>query len=129
MDKFESRRQLLLKILKERCDENVSSLARALGKEPSYVHRMLYEEGKPGRKRIGDDSVDKIREVFGVDFREAQSGKVAESGEPQLHWLFPAERELISNYRAATEESKNTLLTIAAGLPKSKIAAVNDDQL
>ena len=55
MDKYEFRRQQLIKIRDEKCDGKAVNVARKIGREPSYVSRMLYPEGKKGKKRIADD--------------------------------------------------------------------------
>lgn len=39
-------------------------MARRLGKDASYVSRLLYPPGKAGKKRIGDDMVDVIEQAF-----------------------------------------------------------------
>lgn len=65
MDKYEFRRQQLIKIRDEKCDGKAVNVARKIGREPSYVSRMLYPEGKKG-KRIADDMVEIIEESFGL---------------------------------------------------------------
>ena len=62
MDKYEFRRQQLIKIRDEKCDGKAVNVARKIGREPSYVSRMLYPEGKKGKKRIADDMVEIIEE-------------------------------------------------------------------
>lgn len=49
MDKYEFRRQQLIKIRDEKCDGKAVNVARKIGREPSYVSRMLYPEGKKGK--------------------------------------------------------------------------------
>ncbi|EIP3474874.1 hypothetical protein LSA47_003020 [Escherichia coli] len=66
MDKYEFRRQQLIKIRDEKCDGKAVNVARKIGREPSYVSRMLYPEGKKGKKRIADDMVEIIEESFGL---------------------------------------------------------------
>ncbi|EDT8874392.1 hypothetical protein AAM31_004409 [Salmonella enterica subsp. enterica] len=66
MDKYEFRRQQLIKIRDEKCDGKAVNVARKIGREPSYVSRMLYPEGKKGKKRIADDMVDLIEASFGL---------------------------------------------------------------
>jgi hypothetical protein len=67
MDKFELRRQELIKLLQERCGGKKVDLAEKLGRSDSYISRMLYPEGKAGKKRIGDDMVSLVAEKFDVD--------------------------------------------------------------
>lgn len=64
MDKYEHRRIALKRMTDQMGRGGIARVAQALGKEPNYVSRMLYEPGKPGRKRIGEDSADKLTEMF-----------------------------------------------------------------
>ncbi len=60
MDKYELRRLRLRQLIEDKCDGRSATLAKRIGRDPSYVSRMLYAEGKAGRKRIGDDMVELI---------------------------------------------------------------------
>jgi len=62
MDKYELRRLALVKLVDKVGGQ--SRLADGLEVNPSYVSRMLYEEGKPAKKRIGEDMVDKLDQLF-----------------------------------------------------------------
>jgi phage repressor protein C with HTH and peptisase S24 domain len=64
MDKFERRRIRLMKLRDERCGGSSAEVARKIGRDPSYVTRMLYAEGKPGKKRIADDMMEVIERAF-----------------------------------------------------------------
>lgn len=64
MDKYERRRLRLLALRDERCDGKSAVLARKIEREASYVTRMLYPEGKAGRKRISDDMMEIIEKAF-----------------------------------------------------------------
>jgi len=64
MDKHEFRRIRLMRIKDELCDGKAATLANRIGRSPSYVSRMLYPEGKGGKKRIADDMIDIIEEAF-----------------------------------------------------------------
>lgn len=66
MDKYERRRQRLIELLNTRCDGVAANMARKIGRSPSYVIRMLYPEGKPGKKRIAEDMKDVIETAFGI---------------------------------------------------------------
>lgn len=66
MNKYEHRRKKLLELKDEFCHGKISELAEKLGRSDSYVSRMLYPEGKVGKKRIGDDMVDVIAQTFNV---------------------------------------------------------------
>lgn len=66
MDKYECRRLKLIELKENFCNGKISELANKLGRSDSYVSRMLYPEGKTGKKRIGDDMVDVITQTFNV---------------------------------------------------------------
>lgn len=58
--RFEFRRLKLQKLIDDEFGGIASDLARKIGKEPSYIHRSLYEEGKEGKKNIGEDMMDAV---------------------------------------------------------------------
>jgi len=64
MDKYERRRQRLDQIRVTRFEGSIVKLAQAIGKAQSYVGRMLYEEGKAGGKRIGEDVAREIEQAL-----------------------------------------------------------------
>jgi hypothetical protein len=73
MDKYETRRLRLIEILKNNCDGRIVDLAHALQKNESYVARMLYEEGKNGKKRIGEEMWEIINNKFPAPERKYDS--------------------------------------------------------
>lgn len=66
MDKYEKRRINLLKLRDTKCEGKVTALAKKIDRDPSYVSRMLYPEGKAGKKRIADDMMDVIELAFSL---------------------------------------------------------------
>lgn len=64
MDKYEIRRLRLIQLRDEQCGGVTAELARRIEKDASYVNRVLWEEGKKGRKRIGEDIVDATEKAF-----------------------------------------------------------------
>ena len=64
MNKYERRRLKLLQLRDRDFGRSNSALARKIGKDASYVARMLYPLGKDGRKRIGEDFVEIIENAF-----------------------------------------------------------------
>ncbi|CAB4124621.1 COG2932 Predicted transcriptional regulator [uncultured Caudovirales phage] len=66
MDKYENRRLRFLQLRNERCNSSSAEMARLIGKDPSYVARMLFEPGKSGKKRIGEDIKDAIEKSFNL---------------------------------------------------------------
>ncbi|MGY0161663.1 LexA family protein [Edwardsiella tarda] len=82
MDKYEIRRLQLIKLRDEMCSGKAVDLARRISREPSYVSRMLYPEGKKQKKRIADDMVEVIESAFGLPrgwMDGISGGMVAES--------------------------------------------------
>lgn len=65
MDKYEKRRLRLIELRDRRFAGSASDLARTIGKDASYVSRMLYPVGKAGKKRIGEDMVEVIETALG----------------------------------------------------------------
>lgn len=66
MDKYEIRRQRLIWLRDNRCEGANVDLARRIGKDASYVGRMLYPDGKAGKKRIAEDMADTIESAFSL---------------------------------------------------------------
>lgn len=64
MDRYEKRRMALQSLVDSLGRGAIASIATAIGKDASYVSRMLYPEGKAGRKRIGEDTEAEITEKF-----------------------------------------------------------------
>lgn len=67
MDKYERRRVHLAKIIDTRCAGVVAAFAKRIGRDASYVTRMLYPADKSGRKRMGDDLKEIIEIEFGLE--------------------------------------------------------------
>lgn len=63
-DFFEKRRQKLAELVARY--ETQEKFARAIGKDKSYVSRMLYPPTKSGYKRIGDKMVLAIQDALGL---------------------------------------------------------------
>lgn len=95
MDKYEKRRLRLMQIRDEMCGGKAVEVARKIEREPSYVSRMLYEEGKNGRKRIADDMVEIIEKAFSLPrgwmdgISDSGHGNVAYSGQHKGSKEFP----------------------------------------
>ena len=64
MDKYEHRRLRLQKLRMEECGGVITRLAEKIDRSPSYVGRMLGEEGSAGKKRIAEDMVDVLEAAF-----------------------------------------------------------------
>ena len=88
MDKYERRRERLAQLIQSRCGGVSALFARTIERDASYVARMLYPEGKPGRKRIADDMMEIIEKAFDLprgwlDDREASPEPVDTPSAPQ----------------------------------------------
>lgn len=68
MDKYEQRRLALQALVDELGHGGISRIAKSIGKEASYVSRMLYPPGKSGAKRIGEDSSDLLRKAYPAQY-------------------------------------------------------------
>lgn len=55
-----------MQIRDDLCGGKAVDVARKIEREPSYVSRMLYEDGKKGKKRIADDMVEIIERAFSL---------------------------------------------------------------
>lgn len=125
MDKFERRRLRLLRIKNELCNRKVAELAKRLGKEEgTYVHRLLYPEGKPNKKNIGDDYVQLVLEKFGIDLDEGSPHKVKAAAnavnkeEMFYQWVSLEESRLISNLRTVDDRDRRAIIALAEGAKK-----------
>ena len=56
--------QLLMEIRDKLCGGNASRLAREIGRDPTYVNRLFYPEGKAGRKGIGLEIMQATLQAF-----------------------------------------------------------------
>jgi len=56
----------LIALRDRKCNGSNAEFARAIGRDPSYVSRMIYPEGKPGKKRIAEDMVEVIEAAFSL---------------------------------------------------------------
>lgn len=136
MDKFERRRLELLDLLKNRCDGDKAALASKLDCSYSYVSRMLYPVGKAGKKRIGDEMVDRISEAFGVVFGrqakiEDQEDEIALSQhakESHLERLDDEEMKLLQLFRHATKTGRLLIRSAAESAPKVGLRSTSGNE-
>lgn len=68
-----------MKIRDEKCAGKAAELARRIGKDPTYVTRMLYPEGKDGKKRIADEMIEAIESAFPGWLQDAEHANVKRS--------------------------------------------------
>jgi hypothetical protein len=62
-DKYEYRRKKLIELISLHYGGKDVNLSERLGIAPTYVSRMLYPEGKKGKKNIGEKMVEKIEDA------------------------------------------------------------------
>ena len=64
MDKYEQRRTALQHLVTNLGKGGISAIAEKIGKDASYVSRMLYPPTKAGFKRIGEDTADALTSAY-----------------------------------------------------------------
>jgi hypothetical protein len=146
MDKYEIRRQNLRALIDRCCGGRSATLADLIERTPSYVSRMLYPEGKEGKKRIGEDMRDLIEDALSLKrgtldkdpatSDEAVSGADASEvglanapsmneelpvarAETTLERLDASEKSILELYRRSTDEGKLAIRRVASTVPKS----------
>ncbi|WP_256775450.1 MULTISPECIES: S24 family peptidase [unclassified Stenotrophomonas] len=70
MDKYEARRAALKELVDGLGRGGIAAVAGRIGKDASYVSRMLYGPEKAGRKRIGEDVLAQLGDAFPDHFSE-----------------------------------------------------------
>ncbi len=79
MDKYEQRRLALRGLADELGRGGLAKIGAKIGKDASYVSRMLYEPGKAGRKRIGEDTLSALAQAYPDRFPSSPVSQVAET--------------------------------------------------
>ena len=64
MDKYEKRRVALQKLVESIGKGAQAKISEEIGVSASYLSRMLYPEGKKGKKNIGEDTATSISEKY-----------------------------------------------------------------
>lgn len=64
MDKYDQRRADLQRLIDSLGRGAITRVAERIGKDPSYVSRLLYPATKDGFKRIGEETVEKLDRAF-----------------------------------------------------------------
>lgn len=121
MDKYEIRRQKVEELIRDRCDGVYAKFADKIERNPSYVGRMLYPEGKPGKKNISDTLIDVIEKKFnlprgwldGIAENQADTVKPPEL----IGEASDEEKQLLEAIRKLDSETKTALLKITSLLP------------
>lgn len=70
MDMYEQRRIALQALVDAKGRGGIARIAHQIGKDPSYVSRMLYPPEKSGYKRIGEDTALLLVKAFPDFFRD-----------------------------------------------------------
>lgn len=148
MDKYEARRQNVKALIDRHCGGRAATLADRIEASASYVSRMLYPEGKKGKKRIGEDVRDRIEDAFSLrrgSLDETPGGAVGlpdaapgdsvsapsikapvetqKNQEPPvettLERVDASEKEILELYRRATGKGKSMIKSTAEKVPKA----------
>lgn len=109
MDKYEHRRLSLQQLVDGIGHGGISRVAGAIGKEPNYVSRMLYPEGKRGGKRIGEDSVELLNAAYPGWLDEPATKDAGSIGKPSQHQInraWPFATVTIERFEALGYEQK-----------------------
>lgn len=129
MDKLKARQAWIRGIIHARCHGKISQFARAIGKDPSYVSRMLYPADKPGAKGIGEDTVREIIAAFpsdlpppSVDVPPEELGGPA--SEPTQ--LFTKERRASGDVLALQIRLESLLVAVLERIPGAAAAFLSD---
>lgn len=105
MDKYEIRRQRLEKLVNDRAGGNKSKFAEMIERSSSYVSRMLFEEGKAGKKRIADDMIEHIENK--LDLGRGWFDKTITSGNASCDWPF--DDVSLSKVKALSKQNRDKL--------------------
>lgn len=117
MDKYERRRQRLQALIKERCNGVSAEFARKIERDASYVARMLYPEGKAGKKRIADDMMEVIEKAYDLPRGYLDTG-AQESLEPSPFLLRSAAAPYVIEDEEIIENRAKTLAQRATDVAK-----------
>jgi phage repressor protein C with HTH and peptisase S24 domain len=63
-EEYDNKQLLLMELRDKLCGGNSAELARKLGKDSTYVHRLFYPVGKDGRKGIGLEIMQAAEDAF-----------------------------------------------------------------
>lgn len=89
MDKYERRRLRLIELIKTQCNGVAAEFARRIERDASYVARMLYPEGKNGKKRIADDMMELIENAYGLPRGYLDAADSTAPAEPKPYNTYP----------------------------------------
>ena len=107
---FERRRIRLIELINEKCNGNRSEFARSIGREPSYVVRMLYPEGKKDKKRISDTIMIAIENRYNLP-----RGWFDADTDTELDWPFVISRKQYQSLSAAQKNEINQYMLFVIG--------------
>lgn len=124
MDKYEARRRALKALVNHFGHGGIARIADRIDKAPNYVSRMLYEPGKPGRKRIGEDTLDALVEAYPEAFSSCSHGPVPREHavrEPQTEHMQPDEAAILELYRGMSEADRRAWEKVGNALAESTV--------
>ena len=89
MDKYELRKKMLKSLVTSHGRGGISSVASKIGKDASYVSRLLYKSGKRGAKRIGEDTFDLLASAYPDFFEKSNAPVISMTGTRPGYIRFP----------------------------------------
>ncbi len=117
MDKYECRRRRLQELINTRCGGIAAALARKIEREPSYVARMLYPEGKAGKKRIADGMIELIEQTF--DLPRGWLDGISDQ-DATVTAVSPKKRKLLELFDSLSTHEQNELISMLESKGHSK---------
>ena len=66
MPDYTNHQLLLMKLRDDFCNRKAAELARKIGKDPTYVSRLFYPNGKKGGKGVGLEIMQACSKAFGL---------------------------------------------------------------
>lgn len=122
MDKYEIRRLRLIELMNSRCDGKATEIAKRIDRSESYISRMMYPEGKAGKKRIGEDMAALITQAFGLPpyWLDGETSPVEAS---------PQAREVAKAFDALNSRQQEAVMTMIESygptIPRHRQSAPN----
>lgn len=130
MDRYEKRRQRLKDLIKDKCGGRISVCARLIDRNQSYVGRLLYPEGKKGKRNISDGIIVLIEDAFDLPSGWLDGVEM----DPDIQaiaklWttLSPYKRMIIKNVIKTIAESDDPFYSVTESPAGSSSALVRPD--
>jgi HTH-type transcriptional regulator, cell division transcriptional repressor len=129
MDKYEVRRQRLILLRDTKAKGKAANVAKAIERDASYVTRMLYPEGKKGKKRIADDMIELIEKSFSLPkgwLDRPITGDSDQGQEASIDEMTPRQRALLGLFDGLTESQQDEEIRRLEAQKQSNEAIVSE---